>query len=168
MSTVLFVIVGLVLLFILVIVTTPFIDNSIRFASLLGKTTEELRKKYSTFRKESPENLYKLNTNNDIYVADYKLTMGGASNIYFEIENNIAKKILVVSKFDSEKWFKRIKQTYIENRKENHTIDDSLNYGAEIYHVEPKEYKSFLKKFYNPAKFHFGINHSKKFFMFFY
>ena len=156
--------------FILSIIATPYIDNAIRFSKLKKLTLEQLKKRFSTLLEKKPEDFfYKLNQESLIYHLDYKLTMGGASDIYFEIQNNKVISILIVSKFNPEKWFDRIKKTYIINRKEKHTIDTSFDFGKEIYKILPKEYKSeSLRKLFPTSKFDFGINHGKKFFMYFY
>jgi len=168
----LFIIILLVIIgvFIISIVSTPYIDNAIRFAKLKKLTLEQLKKRFSTLTEEKPDDFsYKLNKDNLIYHLDYKLTMGGASDIYFEILDNKINSILIVSKFNPDKWFDRINKTYIINRKEKHTIDKSFDYGKEIYKIEPKEYSSeALRKLFPATKFDFGINHNKKFFMYFY
>jgi len=160
----------IIAVFILSIIATPYIDNAIRFSKLKRLTVDQLNKRFSTLSEKKPEDfLYKLNEEALIYHLDYKLTMGGASDIYFEIQNNKVNSILIISRFNPEKWFDRIKKTYIINRKEKHTIDTSFDFGEEVYKILPKDYKSeSLKKIFPTSKFDFGINHGKKFFMYFY
>ncbi len=170
MIIILYVILAIFVILILSIISTPYIDNAVRFAKFLKLNTEQLKKRFSTLKEQKPETFfYKMNPESIIYHVDYKLTMGGASDIYFETEDNKIKSILIISKFNADKWFDKIKKTYITNRKENHTIDKSFDYGKEIYKVLPKEYSSeALKKLFPTSKFDFGINHNKKFFMYFY
>ena len=165
--TIVLVVIGV---FILSIIATPFIDNAIRFSKLKKLNLNQLKKRFSTISPKNPEDFfYKLDKESLIYHLDYKLTMGGASDIYFEIKDNNIHAILILSKFNPEKWFDRIKKTYITNRKENHSLDDSFDYGKEVYQILPKDYKSeFLRKIFPTSKFDFGINHGKKFFMYFY
>ena len=168
---IIYIISGILAIFILSLITTPYIDNAVRFAKLKSLTLEQLKRRFSTLKEEKPESFfYKMSPESLIYSLDYKLTMGGPSKIYFEINSeNKIKSILIISKFDSQKWFDRIKRTYIINRKENHTKDTSLEYGKEIYRIIPKEYSSqALKKLFPTTKFDFGINHDNKFFMYFY
>lgn len=170
MITILYVILAIIAILIISIISTPYIDNAVRFAKFKKITVEQLKKRFSTLKEEKPENFfYKMSSESTIYHVDYKLTMGGASDIYFEAEENKIKSILIVSRFNPEKWLIKIKKTYITNRNETHSIDKSFNYGKEIYKVIPKEYSSeSLKKLFPTSKFDFGINHNKKFFMYFY
>ena len=170
MTIVLTVILVIIGVFILSIVATPYIDNAIRFSKLKKLTLEQLKKRFATLSESNPEDfLYKLDEESLIYHLDYKLTMGGASDIYFEIKNDRVHSILILSRFNPEKWFDRMKKTYIINRKEKHLVDTSFDYGEEIYQIQPKDYKSeSLKKIFPASKFDFGINHGKKFFMYFY
>jgi len=166
----LYIVLGVFGIFLLSLITTPYIDNAVRFAKLKDIDLKQLKKKFSTLKERKPDDFfYKINKENTILHLDYKLTMGGASDIYFEVENERVKSILIISRFDAEKWFDRIKRTYILNRKEKHTVDKSFNYGKEIYKIIPKEYSSeVLKKLFPVTRFDFGINHNKKFFMYFY
>jgi len=170
MIVILYIILGIIAILIISIISTPYIDNAVRFAKFKKITVEQLKKRFSTIKEEKPETFfYKINPESTILHVDYKLTMGGASDIYFETEENKIKSILIISKFNSEKWLMKIKKTYITNRNENHTIDKSFDYGKEIYKIIPKEYSSeALRKLFPTSKFDFGINHDKKFFMYFY
>jgi hypothetical protein len=161
---------SILVIFIISIIASPYIDNAIRFAKFKKQTLEQLKKRFSTLKEEKPiDFFYKMNKESLIFHVDYKLTMGGASDIYFEVNDSNISSILIISKFNSEKWFDRIKKTYITNRNEEHILDDSFDYGKEIYKIRPKEYSSqALKKMFPTSNFDFGINHNKKFFMYFY
>jgi len=153
---------------ILSLLITPQIDTGIKFTRMLGLSEIQLKKIYKDIKTEKPKKFsYKLNSNNDIFEAKTKLTIGGNCEIYFETVNGIIISILVISQFSDKRWFDKIKNSYLVARKENYKII-SFPDCKEIFTIFPKKYRSnLLKKIFETNDFDLGLTIDDKFFMYF-
>ncbi|MBN2695126.1 hypothetical protein JXR93_10735 [bacterium] len=166
----LYIVIFIAISLILSIILIPIVDNSVRFSKILKKDLNSLKKIYPLITEEIPNDFfYKVDLKNMIFKTSIKLFIGGESDLYFELVDARVKSILVISKFDGEKWLERMKSTYIKDRKESFIQEDSKIYGPEIYHVFPKRFKSkIINEKFKSTDFDFGITHHNKFFSYFF
>ncbi len=148
----------------------PIVDNSVKFSKILKKDFNHLKKIYPLIVEEIPNGFfYKIDLKNRVFKTVSKLFIGGECDIYFEFEDDKIKSILVISKYNGEKWLERVKSTYINGRKESFIVEESKIYGPQIYHVYPKKFKSrFVNDSFKSTNFDFGITHHNKFFSYFF
>ncbi len=160
----------LILLGIISLFLTPYIDNVIRFARMGRLSIEELQKKYPQLGREMPRHLlYLLPPEVLMFHLRMKLPFGGESDVFiYAPDHQKINSILVIPLTNGERWFHLMKSKYLNNARMKHQKIEATLYGKELYQVTPIPYQShFLSDLFPVVHFDFGLSYDHQFFLYF-